>query len=119
MKNAVIFILTAIVLAGLFFILKPDAQIVENTHKTFSIEIRDKKIVSGTSEWKVTQNDRVTIKIKIDEEEEFHLHGYDRAVDVKPDTETELNFVANLTGRFEFELEKSKISLGALEVQPK
>jgi hypothetical protein len=112
-------IITVAVLVGLFFVLKPKAQEVSSNEKTFRLEIKDKKIVSGPTTLSATQGDSVTIKLKSDIAEEFHLHGYDRSVDLVPNSEVELKFVADLSGRFEFELEMAKLELGALEVQPK
>lgn len=86
--------------------------------KEFQLHIVDKKLAAGPSTLTVKQGDTVTIKILSDEAEEFHLHGYDRSIDLVPDVEGTLTFVAQASGHFEFELEKSKIELGALDVLP-
>jgi hypothetical protein len=129
-----------LVLVVLFFILKPKTAPQDILNATplptlpinldatasarpmgniFELIIKDKKIVSGPEIIKVTADDEVVIKITIDEAEEFHLHGYDKSVDLEKDIPVELKFRANLTGRFPFELEQSKIEIGALEVLPK
>ena len=84
----------------------------------FELQIREKKIVTGTGVLKARVGDTVTITIVSDEADEFHVHGYDRSVDLVPGVPAALSFVADASGRFEFELEKSKTDLGALEVQP-
>lgn len=137
--NPIVYVVLAVViLAGLFFVFKLKSQqetsnqsqtvnqpiqtpssIPETNVKTFELVISKKKIVSGQESLKVNQGDEVTIKITSDEPEEFHVHAYDKSVDLEKDTQAELTFVANLTGRFPFELEESKTELGALEVVPK
>lgn len=136
--NQIIYvILSIVVLAGLFFVFKPEKQqetssqpeatqsiqsespAPESNVKTFELVIAGKKIVTGLETLKVTQGDEVTIKITADENEEFHVHAYDNSVELEKDKQAELSFVANLAGRFSFELEKSKTELGALEVVPK
>src|SRR3989338_7485480 len=109
-----------VLLGGLFFIVKPqqakDTQPTtqeatptpEIKTKTFTLVVKGRKLVSGPETITVTQDDEVVIKITADEPEEFHIHGYDKFVDLKKDEEGELAFTANLTGRFHFELEKSK-----------
>jgi len=67
----------------------------------------------------VNQGDEITIKITSDEAEEFHVHAYDNSVELEPNKQATLTFTTNLSGRFPFELEKSKTEIGALEVQPK
>lgn len=65
------------------------------------------------------EGDNVEIKITVDEDEELHLHGYNKMVDLTSGKAGKLDFVANLTGRFPYELEHSKTEIGALEVSPK
>lgn len=86
---------------------------------TFEIVIQNKKIVSGPATIKINQGDGITIKIISDEAEEFHVHAYDNSVELEPNKQATLTFNAKLSGRFPFELEKSKTELGTLEVQPK
>ena len=137
--NPIIYlVLGAVILAGLFFVFKPKQQVqtpqtnpaaIEQTTapsptpqskvKTFEKVVKGKKLVSGPETITVNEGDEVVIKVTSDEPEEFHLHGYDKSVDLEKDTPTELKFTANLTGRFVFELEQSKTDLGAVEVQPK
>lgn len=91
-------------------------QLMQNT---FEIVIQNKKIVSGQTTIKVNQGDDITIKISADEAEEFHVHAYDESVELEGGKLATLTFNAKLSGRFPFELEKSKTELGVLEVQPK
>ncbi len=140
-KNNLIYLFVGvIVLIGLFYILKPKtAQTPSETStpttsstqpiasssaqpsasKSFDLVVKNKKLVSGPETLKVTEGDQVTINITNDEVEELHLHGYDKSVDLEANKPAKLEFTANLTGRFPYELEKSKTEIGALEVQPK
>lgn len=131
-------VLGVLILGGLFFLFKPKQEVQvsqtsptttqqvvtpsptpESKVKIFELVIKGKKLVSGLETITVTQDDEVVIKITADEPEEFHLHGYDKSVDLEKDKQAQLNFTANLTGRFVYELEQSKTDIGALEVQPK
>ncbi len=113
-----------VILLGLFAVFsryqKPaSSPSVQNSVKTFELSIKDKKLVSGPSIIKVNHSDTVVLRVKSDDVEELHLHGYDKSVDLEKKKTSELKFTAALTGRFPFELEKSKTELGVLEVLPK
>ena len=124
-----------LVLVGLFYLLKPKPTSISNSSpastesttsaqpssmiKTFDLVVKGKKLVSGPDTLTVTEGDEVLINITSDEDEEFHLHGYDKSVDLQASSSAQLKFSANLTGRFPYELEKSKTAIGVLEVQPK
>lgn len=123
MKHILFFIFGAMLFGGLFLVLKPQKQVQNQTTvpivKTFDILIKGKKIASGSDTLKVTEGDDVVFRITNDENEELHLHGYDISVDLEKDKPAELSFTATITGRFSYELEKSKTDIGALEVSPK
>ena len=124
-KNNLLYLVVGIlVLLGLFFVLKPKSTTpqpitITKSTKNFDLVVKNKKLASGSANLKVTEGDQVTINITNDEDEELHLHGYDKSVDLETSKSAQLTFTANLTGRFPFELEHSKTELGALEVQPK
>ena len=131
--NTVVYlVIAALVLVGLFFLLKPKTtpSVTDSTNqdasspttpteRTFELVIKDNKLVSGPSTLKVTEGESVVIKITADAPEEFHLHGYDKIADLEKDVAVEIKFTADLTGRFTYELEESKTDIGALEVSPK
>lgn len=131
----ILYILGALILlGGLFFAFRPKtvqapqspvvtsesttSANVANKVKTFELVVRDNKLAPGPSTLSVVQGDDVVIKIASDVNGEFHLHGYDKFVDLEKDATVELKFNANLSGRFPFELEDTKTDLGALEVNP-
>lgn len=131
----------AAILTALFFALKPKpvnnvntvintetsntntTGTTPNTNKVFTelfrLTVSGKKLTTGPETLRVFQGETVVIKITSDEAEELHLHGYDRSVELQPNQEAELTFVATLTGRFEYELERSGTALGVLEVVPR
>ncbi len=130
--------LAAVLLIGLFLIIKSQqstsvvqtqtstesSKISTNSAgqtntKTFELVVKNRKLVIGPETLTVNQGDNVTIKTTVDEDEELHLHGYDKSVDITKNQPAELKFIANLTGRFPYELEHSKTEIGALEVLPK
>lgn len=133
--NPILYVVAGIVvLGGLFFMFKPKAQAPTSTTqpksqqtptptivapKVFELVVAQKKLVSGPETIQVIQGDDVVIKITVDEDEEFHIHGYDKSIDVEKNIQGELSFTASLSGRFHYELEHSKTEIGALEVQPK
>lgn len=131
-RNLWLIILAALVLIGLFYFLKPkpatapqptsqesSTSAQPSSFKTFDLVVKSKKLVSGPDTLSVTEGDQVTINITNDEDEELHLHGYDKSVDLEANKSAKLEFSADKTGRFPYELEKSKTELGTLEVQPK
>lgn len=95
-----------------------EATASQNLQKTFHIEIANKKLQGSQENIQVKAGDNVILLIKSDEDEEFHLHGYDKSVDLVKNKEVELQFKADITGRFSYELEKSKTDIGAIEVLP-
>lgn len=128
-NNIIILVVGILLLVGLFVLSKPKQQNINPQEpqtsvtlppqkKIFELTIKNKKLVSGPETVKVNEGDHVGLKITSDIPEELHLHGYDISVDLEKDVPAELSFVASISGRFVYELEKSKTDLGAVEVQP-
>jgi plastocyanin len=86
---------------------------------TFNLVVKDNKLAAGPTTLSVTQGDTVKITITADADGELHLHGYDKHVDFKKNQSATISAVANISGRFTYELENTKTEIGALEVQPK
>jgi heme/copper-type cytochrome/quinol oxidase subunit 2 len=85
---------------------------------SFDIIVKDGRLVSKRRVLVVHRNDDVILRITSDAADQFHLHGYNMLVDLAPGRMTMLRFKANLTGRFTYELHKTDLELGALEVYP-
>lgn len=120
-KRFLIYIIIGLaILAGFYVFAKPKQSAPSETQtKKFELVVKDKKLISGPETLQVHQDDNIQITITANEDEELHLHGYDISVDLEKDKPATLSFKASLTGRFLYELEKSKIEIGALEVSPK
>ncbi len=89
-----------------------------STPQSFSLVVQNRKLVSGPETIQVREGDEVEIKVTSDEAEELHLHGYNQSVDLEKDEPATLRFLADKSGRYEYELEHSGTPLGVIEVQP-
>jgi hypothetical protein len=96
-----------------------DPDRTEDKGQVFDIVVQQGKRVSGPAVLKVQQGEDVTLHITTDTADEFHLHGYNLLVQLRPRQTATLHFVAKLAGRFTYELHKSDLELGALEVYPR
>jgi heme/copper-type cytochrome/quinol oxidase subunit 2 len=85
----------------------------------FDIVVQQGKRISGPAVLKVQQGDDVVLQVTTDTADELHLHGYNLLVKLLPNRAATLHFTAKLTGRFTYELHKSDLELGALEVYPR
>lgn len=83
------------------------------------VEVQHGQRVAGPEVIAVTQGDRVILSVLGDEDDHLHLHGYDLEMKLKKGQPARLDFVANKTGRFEYELHHAHLDLGALEVRPR
>lgn len=87
--------------------------------QTIELVVKDKKLVTGPQVISVAQDTSVTLRITVDRHDELHLHGYDLTLKLPTAEAAELRFVADRSGRFEYELHHSHVDLGVLEVQPR
>jgi FtsP/CotA-like multicopper oxidase with cupredoxin domain len=74
--------------------------------------------VGGVQQIEVKAGDRVRFVVQADAPEEVHVHGYDISKDVGPSKNARFNFVADLEGIFEIELENSGVQIVELVVEP-
>jgi hypothetical protein len=74
--------------------------------------------VDGGGRIEVPLGEPVVIRIDSDVADEGHLHGYDIYVDVEPGGTGVIEFVADIPGIFELELERTGVLLADLEVAP-
>ncbi len=130
MKRALVLIAVAVIMIGGYELLNPRKSESNSSAnagtqkspaqetKTFSLTVLDKKLTSGSPSLQAKQGDTVVINITVNEDEELHLHGYDKSVDLEKDKPAKLTLTADKVGHFPFELEKSSTELGALEVTP-
>lgn len=87
--------------------------------KVFELVVRQGKLVSGPEVLAAREGDAIVLRVTSDRVDEMHLHGYDLEMNLQPNVPGEMKFIANRSGRFEYELHKAHADFGALEVQPK
>ena len=106
-----------LILGGLFFLLRPDTPSDVPRDRTIAVSIEGGEM--SPAEISVNQYARVTLRVSSDKLMELHRHGYDVEREVGPGKAVELDFDADLTGRFEIEDHESKRELGVLQVRPR
>lgn len=112
----------------------------EPVARTFNLSIANRTVGDEHNKLRVTQDDQVTLRITTDEDGTFHIHGYDLKSIITTGQTSEIQFKANATGKFDFEMhadsedqhdhntadkgmshesESADVILGFLEVLPK
>ena len=118
MARSLILVLgVALILAGLFVLLRPNSPAEGPQTREFDLRISDE--VMEPSNVTVTEGDRVVLRISTDSPLEVHVHGYDIEQELEPDEPARLSFEADLTGRFEIEDHETEEELGTLVVEPR
>jgi len=112
----VVILAVVLVLAALFFVLRPDTPAGGPKNRTFDVSIEDGEL--SPDEISAEEGDTVALRISSDRPMELHVHGYDVEREIEPGRETKLRFEADLTGRFEIEDHETEKELGVLQVRP-
>ena len=89
---------------------EPERTVVEVTFRDGAVQ--------GATRFTVTQGERVRILVRADVTDEVHLHSYDLSADVAPGDPARIDFVADVPGVFECELEGASELLFQLEIVP-
>jgi plastocyanin len=116
-RAAIVVLVVVLVLGGLFFLLRPDTPEGGPQDRTIEVSIKDGEM--DPEEISVDQGDTVTLRVSADEPTELHVHGYDVERELEPGEEAEIDFEADLTGRFEIENHETEKELGVLQVRPR
>jgi hypothetical protein len=66
-----------------------------------------------------TEGETVKFRVRSDEPEEVHVHGYDISKDIEAGQTATMSFKATITGIFEIEFEHSATQIAELKVEPK
>jgi YbbR domain-containing protein len=90
----------------------PEPQVVEVAYNSSNANFHPQT-------FRVEEGTKAALKITSDIADELHFHGYDLHIDLEANKQGQINFSADKTGRFEFELENHKKTLGVIEVYPK
>ena len=89
---------------------EPERTVIEVTFRDGAVQ--------GPTSFSATEGARVRIIVHADVSDEVHLHGYDLMSDVTLEQPARIDFVADVPGVFECELEDAGIPLFELEVSP-
>jgi len=82
------------------------------------VTIRGGEPVDGIVRAEAKKGDPVVVIVRSDVSDEVHVHGYDLMADVAPGKPVRIEFTANLTGRFEIELEGRGKQIAQLTILP-
>jgi hypothetical protein len=64
------------------------------------------------------EGETVTFRVRHDQPEEVHVHGYDIKKDLEPGKTETVSFKADITGIFDIELHSTDEQIGQLRVDP-
>jgi hypothetical protein len=76
----------------------------EPVARNFNLSIVNRTVGAEHNKLRVTQDDQVTLHITTDEDGTLHIHGYDLESIIKTGQTSEIQFKANATGKFAFEM---------------
>jgi hypothetical protein len=75
--------------------------------RVITVTVHGGKVQTASRRVTVRRGRSIEIVVTSDAAEEFHLHGYDREIELRPGVPGVLRFVADQPGVFEAELHKS------------
>ena len=87
-------------------------------HTTITIVVKNAAPDGGIQRATVEKGDTVALVVHSDVDDEVHLHGYNFAADVAAGGVATIDFVADVPGRFEAELEQRGVKIADLTVTP-
>ena len=90
-----------------------DASAVDST---IEVTVAAGAVSGDTGRQEVAVGDTVVVRVTSDQADEVHVHGYDNTVAVAPGETAEIQFVADIPGLFEVELESAGLLLTELAV---
>jgi hypothetical protein len=79
----------------------------EQADVTIDVTVADGKVNPSGATIKAKAGQTVLVKAVSDAEEEVHIHGYDKELEVSPGKPASVKFTANMKGTFEIETHKS------------
>ncbi len=89
-----------------------------NPEKPATIVVKGGEPVGGVHDLNYVVGDRVRLQVQADAPAEVHVHGYDIMKDVAPGKDAKFDFVADIEGGFEVELEETATQIAELTVEP-
>ncbi|GII79976.1 hypothetical protein Sru01_49580 [Sphaerisporangium rufum] len=85
--------------------------------KEIAVTIKDRKVTPPPGRIEVAKGQTVRITVTSDVADQAHVHGYDKAADLRPGTPATVEFVAGQTGLFEVETHEQELQLFQLVVR--
>jgi hypothetical protein len=82
-----------------------------------TVQIAHHKVTPADSIHEVHLGDEVVLTVTSDADDQVHLHGYDKEIEIAAGKPGIIDFTANLPGIFEVETHKSNLQLLQIEVK--
>lgn len=114
-RNRAILLAVVVVLfvaAGAFFVVRGTG----GGGRDVSLDLKVTGANMQPSDPSARLNDRVTMTVTTDKDEEIHLHGYDIPFDCKAGQPLTRTFKADKTGNFDIEIEATSRQVGTFTV---
>lgn len=80
------------------------------------VVVADSQPQGGVQRIDLTLGEAVTLRVEADSDDEVHVHGYDLLADVGPGHPATIEFIADIPGQFEIELEGAGVVIVELTV---
>ena len=80
------------------------------------VVVADGQPQDGVQRIDLTLGEAVTLRVEADSDDEVHVHGYDLLADVGPGHPATIEFIADIPGQFEIELEGAGVVIVELTV---
>ncbi|WP_407561310.1 hypothetical protein [Streptomyces sp. 184] len=94
-----------------------DADVGPAAGTTVEIAVRDGRVTPAPGRVEVGLDERVTLLVTSDTDDELHVHGYDETAELRAGEPAELAFTADRTGVFDVETHGSGLVLTQLMVR--
>lgn len=124
MRNILIVACAVVILAGLWFVLKPAKLATQLGTQSADVSLSyylsvSNGVVAGPEVLVAREGYPVEIVVQTDSADLLHLHGYELQRPIQAGESVTLRFDASIAGRYLLELEESGIPLASLEVYPR
>ncbi|MDQ3994025.1 MAG: hypothetical protein M3265_04450 [Actinomycetota bacterium] len=90
----------------------------EPAPRRIRLVIRGEQVVGGVRRIALDQGAQVVLVVSADVSDHVHIHGYDLLAEVRPGRPARFEFEADVTGRFDIELEDRHLEIAELSVRP-
>lgn len=77
------------------------------------------RVEGGARTLKLKRGETVLLTVTSDADDELHVHGVDKHLQLAPGKTASMEILAEKTGRFTVEVHRTRMTVGALEVYPR